>query len=361
MAIPHVFVALSNHGLGHLAQLAPILNELRQRLPTLRLTIQCTLPEATLRNRIDGHFVHVPEATDVGMVMANAVQVKLLETAAAYETFHNHWAYYFAQEIKLLQQLAPDVLLANIPYLPLAAGHRLGIPGIALCSLNWSDILQGSGLQHPASREWRQTMLAAYQSADTFLRPTPSMPMPDLTNSREIGPIATIGQNRRDEITRRLGLAKDQTLALIALGGIDTPLAITKWPYHSDLDWIVPRLWGAQRTDIHHRERLTDIAFIDLLCSCDVIIAKPGYGTFVEAACNGKRVLYIERDNWPEESCLVDWLLQHGNGLKITREALETGTLRPAIQRLAKQPLKPPPAPTGITEAADCLADYLKT
>lgn len=360
MSCPHVFVALSSHGLGHLAQIAPVLNELRQRLPMLRLTVQCTLSKKTLHNRIDGHFVHIPEATDVGMVMANALQVKIQESEAAYESFHGQWHYLLQQEVALLEQLAPDVLLADIPYLPLTAAHRLGIPGIALCSLNWSDIVQGCGFQHPALGEWRLTMLAAYQSAATFLQPAPSMPMPALPNTQAIGPIAALGHNRRDELNARLGLAKHHTLALVALGGIDMPLPVRHWPYYSDLYWIIPETWGVGRADVRHREQLADMAFTDLLCSCDVIVGKPGYGTFTEAVCNGKPVLYVERrDHWPEQACLVNWLLEQGNGLTVSREALETGALRSAVQHLARQPAKPPPVPTGIAEAADCLMFYL--
>lgn len=361
MAAPHIFVALSSHGLGHLAQVAPILNELSQRLPTLRLTVQCTLPEKTLRHRINSNFIHIHEATDVGMVMTNAIQVNLEESVATYESFHHHWDQYLQRQKTLLAQLAPDVLLANIPYLPLIAADHLGIPGIALCSLNWADIVQGCGLQHPALESWRQTMLAAYQRAAVFLQPAPSMPMPELSNTRTIGPIAALGQNRRGELNTRLGLAKHQTLALVALGGIDMPLPITQWPCHPDLCWIVPKLWGAQRTNIRHREPLADIPFTDLLCSCDVIVGKPGYGTFTEAACNGKPVLYIEREHWPEQACLVEWLLKHGNGLNISQQALQTGALHSAINQLARQPAKPPPIATGIAEAADCLAYYLKT
>jgi hypothetical protein len=203
-------------------------------------------------------------------------------------------------------------------------------------------------------------MLAAYQSAAVFLQPAPSMPMPELTNTQTIGPIAALSQNRRDELNTRLGLSIHQTLALVTLGGIDMPLPITHWPYHSDLCWIVPKPWGPQRTDIRHREQLADITFPDLLCSCDVIVGKPGYGTFSEAVCNGKPVLYVEREHWPEQTCLIDWLLEHGNGSIISREALKTGALRPALQQLARQPIKPPPIPTGIAQAADCLGYYLK-
>ncbi len=48
----HLYVALSGHGFGHLAQVAPVLNEWRRRWPEAQLTVQSALPEAVLRQRI---------------------------------------------------------------------------------------------------------------------------------------------------------------------------------------------------------------------------------------------------------------------------------------------------------------------
>ena len=94
---------------------------------------------------------------------------------------------------------------------------------------------------------------------------------------------------------------------------------------------------------------------IDLICSCDVLFTKPGYGAFTEAACNGIRVLYVARDDWPEEPWLSRWLLENGNGVKISRQQLATGELAESLRELLAQPVKLPVAPTGIAEAVDWL------
>ena len=88
---PHLFVALSGHGFGHLAQAAPVLNALRRRLPALRLTVQSPLSGEILQARIAGELTHIPEATDLGMIMASALEVKTAESLAAYRAFHADW------------------------------------------------------------------------------------------------------------------------------------------------------------------------------------------------------------------------------------------------------------------------------
>ena len=45
----HLFLDISSHGLGHLAQVAPVVNELATRLPDLKLTLRSAVPPARLR------------------------------------------------------------------------------------------------------------------------------------------------------------------------------------------------------------------------------------------------------------------------------------------------------------------------
>jgi hypothetical protein len=352
---PHIYVALSGHGFGHLAQVAPVLNEWRRRFPAGRLTLQSLLPETVLRSRIVGEFTVVEGAADFGMVMVDALEAKIAESLAAYRAFHVDWDARLAWQEQLLRAAAPDVLLADIPYLSLAAAARLHIPALALCSLNWADILAGYGRGEPDLEALRAPMLAAYSSAVAFLQPAPSMPMPELGNAQPIGPIAALGQDRRTEINQRLGLRGNETLLLMGLGGVDMRPPLEAWPRLPGVCWLTPPAWNAARPDMPNWSGLADLSMVDLICSCDVLFTKPGYGAFTEAVCNGVRVLYVARDDWPEEPWLSRWLLEHGNGVKISRQQLATGELADALQELIAQPRQPPLTPTGIAEAVDWL------
>lgn len=348
----HLFVALSSHGFGHLAQIAPVLNELRRRLPNLCLTLQCTLPEKVLRSRIQGDFHQLAEATDIGLIMANAAKVSVAESLAAYQTFHADWDNRLDREIALLNRLTPDLVLADIPYLPLAAAAHCNVPAVALCSLNWADVFQHYFPDYPDLEKIQSTMLEAYHSAKVFLCPAPSMPMPTLTNTRRIGPIAAIGQKRRAELNVRLGLRDDEILVLMGLGGIDMPLPVERWSDRPNTRWLIPMGWGVKGKALRYREDLADIPFIDLVRSCDVLLTKPGYGAFTEAVCNARPVLYVERPDWPETPWLVDWLAQYGNALGIDKKQLETDHVLISLDTLLTQRRKLALTPTGVAEAA---------
>jgi UDP-N-acetylglucosamine:LPS N-acetylglucosamine transferase len=95
------------------------------------------------------------------------------------------------------------------------------------------------------------------------------------------------------------------------------------------------------------------------MTAADAVLTKPGYGTFVEAACNGTPVIYVPRGDWPEETPLVTWLQQHLATIAVDRKQAIRGDFSDLLDRLWQQPRPNPPEPTGIAEAADLIVAYL--
>ena len=353
---PHLFVDISAHGLGHLAQAAPILNELLRRQPELQLTVRSGLPEARLRERLHGKFTHRAGSSDFGYVMHDAIRVDTAATALAYREQHADWAQTVAAEAALLAKLAPDLVLTDAAYLPLAGAAQAGIASLSMCSLNWAELFAHFFGNEDWAAPIHQQMLAAYRSAECFLRLTPAMAMTDLPHRRAIAPVAALG--RRVALHERLGCAPGERIVLVAFGGFDTNLAAERWPRSVGLHWLVPQSWTIQRGDMSAFEPL-GLSFTDLLHSVDAVLTKPGYGTFTEAACNGTPVLYLRRDNWPEQDCLIDWLERNGRSAPIGKDELADERLPAALAALWQQSAPPIPKPSGAQEAAALIADRL--
>ncbi len=357
-AMPHLLVAITAHGYGHAGQTAPVVNALRRRIPSLRLTLYTSLPRDFLVQRFEGEFALIAQAPDVGMPMKDALEVDVAAGAQAYQRYHRDWRQAVAAEANLLARHRPDAVLANVPYRILAAAAQADIPALALCSLNWADIYRHFCGDQPGATAILDEILAAYRSARAVLQPAPSMPMADLDNRIAIGPVARLGEDRRGEILSRLGLSDTARLILVSLGGIPTHLNLADWPCFPDVNWIVPAAWGPQRSDTIAFEALA-MNFVDVLRSADALIAKPGYGSFAEAACNGIPILYAPRHDWPEETFLVAWLQNHGRCLPISRAQLEQGAFATPLEELLDLPSPAPVAPTGIADAAEHLAALL--
>jgi hypothetical protein len=347
----HLFADISSHGFGHLAITAPVLNAVAEIVPDLRLTVRCGLPAAKLRQRIRAHFEHIAAASDFGYVMIDATRIDLAASSAAYRQTHAGWPARVAAEADFLATLAPDVVLSNVSYLPLAGAVRTGIPALALCSLNWADLFAHFFGHEPWAATIHAEMLAAYCSAQAFLRVTPGMPMTALANRHDVGPIAATGR-RHD-----LGLNGDKAV-LIAMGGVAHRLPVENWPRMPGVRWLVAADWQCPHPDAIAYESF-DLGFTDLLCSADAIVTKPGYGTFTEAAANGTPVLYQRREDWPEQDCLIEWLRQNSPCLEISADSLQTGLPAERLTALWGQTATRRPALTGAAEAAAAVCRYL--
>lgn len=349
---------ISSHGYGHLSQTGPVLNELWYRRPDIRITVRSALPREVLERRIEAPFEHVIEALDFGIVMRNAVDLDLDASAARYLEFHRGWEARVAREAERLEALAPDLLFANVPYLPLAAASRAGIPAVAMSSLNWADIFLGTLGHVPQAPAIHDQMLAAYRGAGAFLRLSPGMAMADLHNVRTIGPVARIAGSRRACLEHKLGIPAAERLVMVALGGIPMRLPLEDWPRLPGVRWLVPAAWQAARPDALAIEA-AGLGFTELLASCDAVITKPGYGTFTEAACNRVRVLYVRRAGWPEEPPLVEWLRENATCAEVDRERLEQGAFAEELLALLARDTAPLVAATGAAEAAIMLSSAL--
>jgi hypothetical protein len=361
--MPHLVVSISGHGFGHVAQTAPILNLLHQRVPQLRLTVRSNVPLAHLRSRIHAPFTHLPGEGDIGMLMSSALDVRVDESCAAYRALHANWDMRVADEARLLLELKTDMVFSNVAYLPLAGAQRAGIANAALCSLNWFDIYRhyccpSTGSGRSVDKMIAVQIHACYANADAFLRTTPGMAMEHLPNLVSVAPIAAAGIDRRDELDRHLKLSKQERLVLVSLGGIASRLPMERWPRIDGVRWLVQRSWQVEHPDAIILETLP-MGFSDLLASSDALICKPGYGSFVEAACSGTPVLYVGRPDWPESPALIEWLQLHGVCREASRQALDQGDVAGLLEEIRNAQRPGQVVPAGAEQAAAWLAGRL--
>lgn len=354
-----LLVAISDHGFGHVAQTAPVVNALRRRVQNLHVTLVCGAPTPLLTRRFAGPFDHARISLDVGMHMASAVTVLVDESAAAYREFHDEWDHWFALASSLLRREKPDLVLANVPYVVVAAARAASVPVVAMCSLNWAEIYRHFCGDRSEAGPILEQISAAYRQADWFIQPEPSMPMRDLGPVCPVGPIARMGVDLRAEIDRRFDLTGRERLVLVAPGGLPMRLPVEDWPDDDRVRWIVQADWAVRHPQALVLESL-DMHFVDVLRSCDALITKPGYGSFTEAVCNRVPLLYLARPGWPEAPALVDWLHAHGRAAEIDQAALIGGDLVETILSLCHRPLKRSTQPTGEEEAASLIEDLLR-
>jgi len=336
---------------------APVLERLHALRPRWRLTVCSALPEAALRSRIQCPFeLRGDDRHDFGLRMRRDLSVDAAATVSDYTALHGTWAEQVERRAKRLLESGCDGVLANISYLNIAAAARAGIPAIALSPLNWADLFRHYAPPAPANQRLFEQMTAAYNRASVFLAPRPCMPMPHFTNVEIIPPVAQTGRDRRAALRRCLRLDASATLVLLALGGREADPDAAALPRLPGVHWLM----DGRRP---HRADILDVAptgltFPDLLASCDLLVCKPGYGAFAEAACLGRPVVYIRRPDWPEEIHLIDWLAQRVRCREAPRG--DARALADAVTALLDAPAAGGCRPGGVAVCCERLIEALE-
>jgi hypothetical protein len=354
----HLFLAVTAHGYGHLAQVAPVVGALSRRLPGLRITLQSDIDPGYARSRLPPGFTHIPEATDIGLLMDGPLGTRWSESLVRYADFEADYDRRLEREIAVLHRAAPDLVLADVPWLPLDAARRAGIPAVALCSLNWYDILLASPVADRVPAAVMERMRVVYAAAELFIRPAPAMPMGWLPNAVDVGPIAGRYPDRREALRSRCGVPADRPFALMQFGGFEGFDPLSAWPEQDQVHWLAQDLPDGSRRDATAISSL-GLRVPDVMSACDLMLCKPGYGTYAEAAVNRIPVLYVKRGDWPEEAALIPWLAARMPTREITRDDLLAGHLAEAIDELRSADRPPAVEPTGIGEVADLLQPWL--
>jgi hypothetical protein len=327
--------------------------------PDLKLTVCGALPRNIVEDRLDRPFDYRCVELDPVLQMFSAWEVDVPASQRVYRAFHDNRDAGMQQDMDLLRAFSPDLILADIPWRILSAAAQLGIASIGMCSLNWAAIYAAYCRGDSKDRNMTDEIMSAYQSAQVFLTPEPSIPMPQLDNTQAIGPIARQGTRQKTSICAQSGLLKNTKLVLVALGGITTEMPLEHWPRIDNTVWLFSSELRLQRDDFLDVHSL-GLPFIEVLASADAVLTKPGYGTYTEAVCNGVPVLTIERPDWPETAVLNRWVQQHGHIEVMTREQFYAGAFVSQVKALLAMSSRPGIEPAGVMQAADYIQSLLR-
>lgn len=387
----HLLVAISSHGFGHLAQVAPILNALHNNkwpsaAPTFDLTVRSALSAQQIATRVQRAFEVDPGTDDFGMIMRDALHIDLPASLAKYAQTHRQWDALIEERARHLTGLNVNALLADAPYLTLAAAKAANIPCAAICSLNWADILERcvkldksalttANVSSPTLDRILQQMRDAYGAANLIMRPTPAI---ETTGFDYIDVDPIVDKPQTPDRDALLALVREQTgvayaygatatssaspwLVLASMGGIGLTMDTAHWPTQWAGRPIVYLVDKALMSGQTHTVALDvkRLSFEATLAACDLVLTKPGYGMFVEAAAHGKPLLFLSRNEWPESECLTQWAQQQLPCHQITLDAAARGSFTNEISDLLSRGPVTPRVFDGAIEAATHLAQWL--
>ncbi len=360
---PRIHFTISSHGYGHLSQSAALIGELAKQLPDPVFRIQCNLPEKIIAERIGNiAFEHDKCSMDIGLIQKDPITPNLEATYRAYKALHDNYSERVTLESKEFKNWQPDLVISDIPYLPIAAASRAGIASIALASLTWDNIISRYFKLHNSyPKKWYTEARSSYGETDLALLPSPAMNGDCFNNIKKIPPIAILGKRQSNfRSTLNINTKDDRPLILCSFGGISgakLPLSILR--KEIDFHWLINIPEASTSENIHNLETCINWPFKDIIASVDAVISKPGYGISVETAAHGLPIVFLRRGDFPDEPFIIKWLHKNARAKEISTNDWNTGGFVESLMDLISSPSNKSSQCNGAEVGASIIKNQL--
>lgn len=339
---------ISGHGFGHLSQMAPVLNRINELRPDSRFLIRCPLPEAEIRARLDFDFELDPVQVDVGVVQKNAVEEDREASLKQMGQWIGSMDTQIGCELQQMRKFRPTCILSDISPLAFPVASILGVPGIALASLDWHAIYSDwLAEEHPILT----SLAEAYGVCDLLLAPPMSMDMKVFRRRQEIPLIAA-----RPAGAPSLPKSSKKS-ALVLFGGAGRPpfelsalAAMPEWRF------LLPDAPGDLPENVERIVFHRGLRPIDLMPCVDAVLCKPGYGVLSECWRTGTPIAWVERPDFPEFPMMKQWLDDIFPASGMSRTDFRLGNWRLALETACSSNRRYPPLQQdGAQVAADII------
>ncbi len=355
-----IYVAITNHGFGHVTRTAAVLAELQRRCPELTLIVVTTAPRWLLESYLTESFVYRPQRLDIGVIQQDSLTLDQAATLKALQALEATAPQLIETEAQFIRDQEIALVLGDIPPLAGPIAAAAGVPCWLISNFSWDEIYGEWGAAFQASVDWIRD---CFTQCDRLFQLPFHTPMPAF---RTVQPVTvqsvglTGGTPRYPvpEIRDRLGLTTPSAkTVLLTFGG----LGLNAIPYENlahfpdwqfiTFDANAPTHWPNLRIIDGKQYRP-----VDIMPACGRLIGKPGYGTFAEATRVGLPIICLPRADFCEAAALIAGMQQHCHHL-----LLEPGEFNASWDFL-RRPLIPPQSnQTLATDGNEAIATAVLT
>ncbi len=323
MARPTLYVAITNHGFGHVARTTALVNAIRRQIPDLLPLMVTAAPHWLLQANLEGEFIHRPRALDLGVIQRDSLQMDLTATHAKLLQLQAMAPELIRAEVDFIQQNRAQLVLADVPPLAVAIAHGAGIPCWMATNFGWDFIYRSFGQSFERIADWVSEL---YRGCDRLFQLPFAEPLSAFPHKEPVGLTGAEPRYPPETLRAQLGLTtpKERTV-LLTFGGLN----LEAIPYHAVAafpDWQFLTFDGAA-PELPNLLKLCgqQLRPVDVMPLCGRVVSKPGYGTYAEACRLGVPVATIRRDDFAEGPILVAGLQAHHYHQILSHEAFFSG------------------------------------
>jgi len=377
---------ITAHGYGHGTRSCDVLRALYSLAPNQPVIVTTDLPRDFLDSRLKDctNLTLRPGAFDIGLVQKDSIQTDLFQTLEKLEELYAREEQLIVQEQNFFRENNIELVVADIPAIPLAAAQRSNRRNIAIGNFSWDWIYEAYAKTDLHWEFFVEKFRAVYEQTDLLLRLPFSPPMEQFPNRKEIPLLASPGRPRRKEIINSKLKALNKSRLENSKSNIVSDLEFKNSDFLPDQDrpWVLLSFTSLDLSFqalekirelssnyeffcveplefpgscIHSIDR-NAVSFTNIMASCDIVISKPGFGLVSECIVNNKPLIYSDRSVFAEYPYLVDGIEKYLKNVHITSAQLYAGDFFQALEKI-----KTAPEPEGFIKrsGAEMIAEEL--
>ena len=355
---PSVAYYISAHGYGHGVRSCDIIRALNEQHPGLTVHMVSTLPASFLLNRTGPGRNRVrARSFDSGMVQLDSIRVDVDATLDKAVQLFSRRSEIVEQESSFLKETGMDLVVADIPALPIEAAACAGIPAVAVGNFGWDWIYSDFPSR---DRRWNPIVVMfreQYGKTNLLLRLPFCEKMNAFPRIEDIPLLARPGRSRRADIAAISGCDPQKKWILLSFTTLEwSEETLERVENIRDYEFltVLPLQW--RRKNIHALDR-EEVTFSDVIASADAVVSKPGFGILSDCIVNSKPLIYAERHDFLEYPILEESIKKYLKHLHLPAAKLYSGDLHESLDRIWTRPEPQAQLPAGgDVIAADRIA-----
>lgn len=343
---------ISAHGFGHAVRSSTVIGQIPEEIPVI---VRTEITPVLLREGISRSFRLEPESFDCGAVQSDGFTVDAAATLSRYSDIHLQNSRRLKEEVQFLQSAGAHLVVSDVASFPLVAASTAGIPGIALGNFTWADIYEPLVEGLPSYRSLLEEIRQEYSLATAGLKLPLSLPMADIPQLIDVPLVCGQGEPIRPALAGWLDIDPDLRWVLVYVGQF--PL---------EFDWgRLASYAGWQFLVVGKESPASGIVALDpsrfsvpdMFASCDAVLGKPGYGTAADTIGAGLPFVYAMPMGFAESNILDTKLTEWGRAVRVDRETLLKGDVRPALEEAIQASVRVNYETNGAAVCAELIAD----
>ena len=293
---------ISHHGFGHTTRMAALAKEFNEF--GIFVYIRSAKPDYLFQDLNPHLYEKEDTICDVGVKHKANLEPDKAATRLALLQLMGKRQEIIDREVDFLRKEKVDLIITDIPWLPVEAGTYAEIPVFAISNFDWLYIYDKLFSKQTDLKPVLNTIYGLYQRVDYAFR------LP-LSSTKSMGSF------RKIEKTGLLAAYKPPNPELKKALGIDSKIPVLTCSFGGEgemnLNW--KNMCSAFPGTVISTRELKEIPnyiqippdfdFSSLISISDILLTKPGYGSFAEAIQSGTFLIYYPRKDYPEEEVLI--------------------------------------------------------